>query len=132
MNSPVFAGTAEHYARYRPPYPRAMLTDLVRLSVGSHGRHMVDLGCGTGEVALPLSDSFDRVTAIDVDPAMVALAEDKAAEQKVDNVAWITGAAETLELADGSVDLAWPAPPSTGWIGACCPRVRAPGSQAPA
>jgi SAM-dependent methyltransferase len=105
MSSPIFAGTAEYYSQYRPPYPGELLSDLVTLSVGRHGRHLVDLGCGTGEVAIPLSAAFDTVTAIDIDPAMVALAEHKGGEQKIDNVRWLVGPAESLELADGSADL---------------------------
>ncbi|GAA3290740.1 class I SAM-dependent methyltransferase [Dactylosporangium vinaceum] len=105
MHSPIFAGTAEYYAQYRPAYPSRMLTDLVELSVGTHGRRLVDLGCGTGEVALPLSAVFDTVTAIDIDPGMVALAERKAAERQIRNVAWTVGAAESLDLPAGSADL---------------------------
>lgn len=105
MNSPIFAGTADYYARYRPVYPDRMLTDLVDLSVGPHGRRLVDLGCGTGEVALPLSASFDRVTAIDIDPDMAAIAERKATERQIRNVAWTVGAAESLDLPAGSADL---------------------------
>ncbi|MFC4999322.1 class I SAM-dependent methyltransferase [Dactylosporangium cerinum] len=105
MNRPIFTSTAEYYAQFRPAYPAAMLDDLVRLSVGTHGRHVVDLGCGTGEVALPLSRAFDTVTAIDADPAMVALARRKADRQAIGNVTWLVGPAETLELADGSADL---------------------------
>lgn len=105
MTPPIFTGTAEYYARYRPVYPDGMLTDLVDLSVGPHGRRLVDLGCGTGEVALPLSASFDTVTAIDIDPDMVAIAERKATERQISNVAWTVGAAESLDLPAGSTDL---------------------------
>lgn len=41
----LFAGTAWHYARYRPGYPRVFLDDLVdRLHLDGKGR-LLDLGC---------------------------------------------------------------------------------------
>jgi SAM-dependent methyltransferase len=105
VSASIFVGTADYYAKYRPRYPQPMLDDLVSLSVGTHGRSLVDLGSGTGEVALPLSPSFDAVTAIDLDPAMVALAEAKARDGGIDNVTFLVGPAEELEVADGTADL---------------------------
>lgn len=64
----LFSSTAMYYSKYRPRYPDGMLQDLLRMTVGDRGRHLVDWGSGSGEVALPLSASFDRVTAIDLDP----------------------------------------------------------------
>jgi ubiquinone/menaquinone biosynthesis C-methylase UbiE len=101
----IFSGTAEYYDKYRPRYPQALLQDLIALSVGEHGVSMVDWGCGTGEVALPLSAAFDTIAAVDVDPGMIGLAERKAVAAHVTNVRWIVGRAEDLDLADASQDL---------------------------
>lgn len=47
----LFQGTAGYYDRYRPLYPEAMLTDLVqRAGVSQRGR-LLDLACGTGQLA---------------------------------------------------------------------------------
>lgn len=105
MVNRIFSGAAYYYSRYRPPYPQALLQDVVRQTVGTSGRHMVDWGCGTGEAALPLSSFFAEVVAVDIDAEMIALAREKAAAQHVVNVRWVVGPAESLDLSDGSTDL---------------------------
>jgi ubiquinone/menaquinone biosynthesis C-methylase UbiE len=47
---------------------------------------LVDLGAGTGTLALAAAPLFGRVVAADVSPAMIAVAERKAAELGVSNV----------------------------------------------
>jgi ubiquinone/menaquinone biosynthesis C-methylase UbiE len=105
MNYRFFTGTARYYSLHRPHCPQQLLHDLVTQSVGEHGRSMVDRGCGTGEVSLPLSGYFDGVTAIDIDPGMVDVAREKTAGQNVENVQRVVGPAEKLVLADASQDL---------------------------
>lgn len=102
----LFFSTAMYYSKFRPRYPDGMLQDLLRMTVGDHGRHLVDWGCGSGEVALPLSASFDRVTAIDLDPEMVEVARARAADvPTAQNVEWHVGRAEDLVIEPGSCDL---------------------------
>ena len=49
----LFAGTAEYYARFRPPYPPALLDAIIdRFRLDESGR-LLDLGCGTGEITVP-------------------------------------------------------------------------------
>jgi SAM-dependent methyltransferase len=99
----LFAGTASSYADFRPPYPRELLDLLVAATPG-HGR-LVDLGCGTGELARPLARAFDEVVAVDTEPAMVAAGTARAAEEGVGNITWLVGEAETTQLAPRSTDL---------------------------
>ena len=48
----AFAGTATYYARYRVPYPAALLQDLLaRAGLTGAGR-LLDLPCGPGRIAL--------------------------------------------------------------------------------
>src|SRR5580658_3572814 len=54
----LYQGTAEYYDRYRLPYPAAMIEDMVaRTGVSGQGR-LLDLACGTGQLAFPLRRSF--------------------------------------------------------------------------
>src|SRR5690349_8626147 len=47
----LLRGTAEYYDRYRLPYPEAMVGDLARRAqVPGRGR-LLDLACGTGQLA---------------------------------------------------------------------------------
>ena len=67
----AFAGTAACYVRYRPSYPRKLLSDLLdRSGVTGRGR-LLDLACGPGRVALDLASSFHEVRAIDLEPKMI-------------------------------------------------------------
>lgn len=101
----LFTGTADYYARYRPRYPERLLQDIRDLVAGGRGEYLVDWGCGTGEVALPLRSSFECVTAIDLDPEMVAVARQRAAEAGVTNINWRVGRAEDLPIEPDSCDL---------------------------
>jgi SAM-dependent methyltransferase len=75
----LFRGTAEYYDRYRLPYPDVLLDDLrARAGVTGHGR-LLDLACGTGQLAFPLAADFDEVWAVDQEPEFVELVAAKAA-----------------------------------------------------
>ena len=50
--------------RHRPPYPSALFTRLAALLPAGHGR-VLDLGCGTGELARGLAPFSDHVDAVD-------------------------------------------------------------------
>lgn len=87
----LFTGTAWHYARYRPGYPAVFLNDLVqRLGLDGTGR-LLDLGCGTGQLTLPLAAHVTEAVGIDPESEMLAEAKRQAQEQIVTNVSWIQG-----------------------------------------
>jgi hypothetical protein len=49
----LYQGNPEYYDRYPLPYPEAMIEDLIaRTGVSGQGR-LLDLACGTGQLALP-------------------------------------------------------------------------------
>jgi SAM-dependent methyltransferase len=102
----AFAGTAEAYRDHRPPYPRTLLDDLLaRAAVPPTGATLLDLACGPGRIALNLAPAFDRVLAVDLEPEMVAVGRQTAAERGLGNITWQVGRAEDVALAPGSVDL---------------------------
>lgn len=57
----------------RPPYP-AELFDILEGLVSDGQRIILDLGCGTGDVALGLARRADRVDAVDASEAMLRVA----------------------------------------------------------
>ncbi len=92
----LFQGAAWHYARYRSRYPQALfdlLADLFQLD--GTGR-LLDLGCGAGLVAIPLSYRFTEVVAIDPDAEMLQEAEAEAKATGVTNIRWIRDRAESV------------------------------------
>lgn len=52
--------------------------DLVEALLGDAGRSVLDAGCGTGRVAIELFRRGFSVAGVDADPAMLAVARDKA------------------------------------------------------
>jgi SAM-dependent methyltransferase len=110
-NEPLFAadlyqGTAGYYDRYRLPYPQAMTGDLIqRAGVSGEGR-LLDLACGTGQLAFPLRRWFSEVWAVDREPGMVAVVRAKAAAAGAENIRPLVGDAETLDARPGHFELA--------------------------
>jgi SAM-dependent methyltransferase len=104
FRSDLYRGTAPYYDRYRPPYPEALFEDLRQgLPVSGQGR-LLDLACGTGQIAFPLAGDFAEVVAVDQEPESVAFGRDKAEAAGITNIRWITGAASSVDI-DGPFEL---------------------------
>jgi ubiquinone/menaquinone biosynthesis C-methylase UbiE len=102
----LYQGTAEYYDRYRLPYRRAMLEDLAtRARVSEHGR-LLDLACGTGQLAFALRRRFAEVWAVDQEPDMVDLVRTKAAAMSAGHIRPVASSAESLEAEPGYFELA--------------------------
>lgn len=101
----AFIGAAQDYLAYRPPYPPAMLQDLLDRAGGGRRAVLVDLACGPGRVALDLAHAFERVVAVDVEPEMIAVGRREAARRGIGNIDWRVGEAEALDVTPGSADL---------------------------
>lgn len=92
----LFAGAAWHYARYRPGYPHAFIDDLVeRLRLDGTG-HLLDLGCGTGQLTLLLAAHVAEAIGMDPEPEMLGEAAQLARERGVTNVTWQQGSSEQV------------------------------------
>jgi len=75
----LYRGTAGYYERFRLPYPKTLISDLTcRTSPSGRGR-LLDLACGTGQLAFALRDWFTEVWAVDQEPDMVEAVAAKAA-----------------------------------------------------
>jgi ubiquinone/menaquinone biosynthesis C-methylase UbiE len=101
----AFVGTAEAYARWRPPYPAALLDWLVAETAGGPDARLLDLAAGPGRIALAMADRFTEVWAIDLEPEMIAVARAAAERRGIANIRWSVGPAETLEAPDRHFDL---------------------------
>ncbi len=92
----VFEATAWYYARYRPPYPAELLEAIAaRFRLDGTGR-MLDIGCGTGQLAIPLAPCFEEVVALDPEPEMLAEGEALAREKRIGNIRWMQGGSSDL------------------------------------
>jgi SAM-dependent methyltransferase len=100
----LYTGTAEYYDRFRPPYPDVLLDDLrARVPLVGGGR-LLDLACGTGQVAFTLAADVGEVWAVDQDAESVAFGRRKAERLGVTNIRWIAATAEDVGL-EGAFDL---------------------------
>jgi SAM-dependent methyltransferase len=105
FRSDLYRGTAECYDAYRPPYPEALIDDLAGRTGADGAGRLLDLACGTGQVAFALRDSFAEIWLADQEPGMIAVARRKAAGD-TPRFRFVTGAAEHLDLPSGTFDLA--------------------------
>jgi trans-aconitate methyltransferase len=71
----TFAGTVEHYRKYRPGIPKDVAGILDASTPHRHPRRLLDIGTGTGLVVEALLTRFDDIIAIDTDAEMLAAAE---------------------------------------------------------
>ncbi|HMM43439.1 MAG TPA: methyltransferase domain-containing protein, partial [Thermomicrobiales bacterium] len=92
----LFAGTAWYYARYRPGYPPEMIDWLVeQMALDGTGR-LLDLGCGTGQLILPLAPHVTAAIGMDPDIDMLAEAAAAAMRMGIENVEWVAGRSDAL------------------------------------
>lgn len=77
--------------------------DLLTAELGAGPLDCVDVGCGTGFLALHLAALGHRVTGVDASPAMLALATSKSSDQDR-TVTLLEGDADRLPVTDASAD----------------------------
>jgi SAM-dependent methyltransferase len=106
----LYRGTAGYYDRYRLSYPPELIADLLRRTAPSGRGRLLDLACGTGQLAFALRDRFADVWAVDQEPDMVEVVAAKAAASGpgagAGRVRAIAAAAEDLPADPGSFELA--------------------------
>lgn len=101
-----FEGTARYYRKYRPGYSDAAI-QYVRQRFGLDGTDRVlDLGCGTGQIAVPVAAFVDEVVGMDPNEAMIREARAHAAAASRPNVRFVVGSDAQLGALRGSFDLA--------------------------
>lgn len=88
-----FSGdVAEFYAKFRRGYPSQALDALQTAFSLTADDIVLDLGCGTGQLAIPLASRVGSVIGMDPEPDMLRLARDTAASCDVRNATWVLGA----------------------------------------
>ena len=90
--------------------PTAMFTTpvaghLVKFAGVRAGEAVLDVGTGTGVVAISAARAGARVEALDLTPELLAQARENARTARQEDVAWTEGDAERLPYADASFDV---------------------------
>ncbi|SBW17395.1 class I SAM-dependent methyltransferase [Protofrankia symbiont of Coriaria ruscifolia] len=101
----LYRGTAQHYERFRLPYPDTMIADLSCRASPSGGGRLLDLACGTGQLAFSLRGAFAEVWALDAEPDMIDMVRAKAIAATAAHIRPITARAEDLQAGPGSFEL---------------------------
>jgi SAM-dependent methyltransferase len=83
---------ADFYHQYRRGYPPAVIDTLTGVFGLTSEDIVVDLGCGTGQLTLPVAGRVRAVAGVDPEPDMLARARRAASEQGVRNASWLLGA----------------------------------------
>jgi len=82
----AYVGTARYYAKYRVPYPKVMMDDLIDRAGVKTGSRLLDLACGPGRVSIPLAASFESILSVDIEPEMIEMGEKIAIGKGVTNI----------------------------------------------
>jgi SAM-dependent methyltransferase len=102
----LYQGIASYYDRFRLSYPDTMLTDLSHRTAPSGRGRLLDLACGTGQLAFPLRDRFADIWAVDAESDMTRVIRAKAAATgDAAHVRAVTAKAEELDMEAGRVEL---------------------------
>ncbi|MCA0970239.1 class I SAM-dependent methyltransferase [Halobacillus litoralis] len=67
----LFKGAAPYYAKYRPVYPSSLIRAVVKRFSLDGSQHLLDIGCGTGQLTVRFAGWCERITAIDQDSGMI-------------------------------------------------------------
>ena len=101
----LYRGAAGYYDRFRIPYPQAMLDELVSVVDLSGRGRLIDLACGTGQIAFALAEEFAEVWAVDQEPDMIEVVRDKARAAGAGHVRAVVARAEELDAPPGAFEL---------------------------
>lgn len=71
---------AERYDRARPAPPEALVEAVLKLGRLEAGSRVLEVGCGTGQATLPLAQRGLRMHALELGPALAALAQQNLAD----------------------------------------------------
>jgi ubiquinone/menaquinone biosynthesis C-methylase UbiE len=91
----LFKGTAQYYATYRRYTPE--LFDFLVQTFGLNGSgKLLDLGCGTGQLTIPLAKHFKEVVGLDIEEDMIDEAKRQGEKAGTKNITWILEKAENI------------------------------------
>ena len=99
-----FGRAASDYERYRPGFPASFFARLADLAWARPGMQGLDLGTGTGSLAIGFAERGLEMTGLDIAPELLEVARERAELAGVE-ATFISGQAEQTGFDEGSFDL---------------------------
>jgi 2-polyprenyl-3-methyl-5-hydroxy-6-metoxy-1,4-benzoquinol methylase len=96
--------TSDDYSKYRPGYPGSYFLLLQELGIGLKNQDILDIGTGTGALALPFAEQGAHVTGVDISTGQIEAAKALASQKKLD-VRFIVAKGEETGLPEKSFDV---------------------------
>ena len=97
-----FSGeVARLYETYRRGYPASVIDAIVDVFGLSTDDSVIDLGCGTGQLTVPLAKRVRVVVGVDPEPDMLWLA--RGHDSEAPNITWVLGSDEDLQAIGATV-----------------------------
>src|SRR3989441_4607759 len=109
-SAPFAAYKATQREGWKSFAPLAMTTTptaakLVHFAGVSPNQKVLDVGCGTGVVAITARRVGAVVTGLDLTPELLAIAKENTAIAQLDDITWKDGDVENLPGRDGEIDI---------------------------
>ena len=98
MDQELFKGTAWYYARFRRGYPQSFYKHIIKIFKLNKESRALDLGTGTGQIAIPLAQIVKKVVAIDPNEEMLCEGKSLALKKRISNIIWVKARAEDLAV----------------------------------
>lgn len=96
--------TSQDYSTYRPGPPPSFFSRLAALGVGLEGQRILDLGTGTGVMALQFARQGAHVHGVDISIEQLAMAQQTAQEENL-SAEFSVGPAESLPWTEPVFDV---------------------------
>lgn len=96
MSSDLFKSAAYYYARFRPFYPEPLIRDIVRSFHLTKEDRVIDVGSGTGQLAIQIAKYVSEIFAVEPDKDMIKEGKMLCRKHNVRNIRWIRLRAEDL------------------------------------
>lgn len=104
-DSNLFTSTEEYYARHRPEYGDSAIDYLNERFALDESSRVLDLGCGTGQIAVPFAAHTGKVVGMDPNEEMLREARKRAERAGRENIEWIVGSDSELGNEPGTFRL---------------------------
>jgi 2-polyprenyl-3-methyl-5-hydroxy-6-metoxy-1,4-benzoquinol methylase len=101
----VWSRRVNSWDHHRPSGLQKVTAVVLAAAEVRQGDRIVDLGCGTGQLSIPLAERGAQILAIDVSAPMIDRLRAHASERGLTDVAALALPIEDLSLPAGSVDL---------------------------